>query len=93
MDSALTKFANEQYRAGELASEGEKLRAAWEAANPEYSKHGDQKLPYFRRSLKGWGRLAPSRGRLAPPEEAVDLVTGSLLSRGRKDQQLTVRPS
>ena len=90
-DQALTQYSNHLYAEGELTAEGEKLRAAWEASFPEFSRHGNQKLPRLRRALRGWARLAPTRPRYPVPEEAVDVITLKLLQRGRRDQALWVQ--
>ena len=90
-DAALSRLCNHLYSQGELAHEGEKLKAAWEAAFPDYSKNGSLHLPLMGRTLKGWRRMAPSSTRYPVPEEGADLISMRLIERGRRDQALWVQ--
>ena len=60
-DSALTLFMNYQFSVGELASEGEKAKAAFEAYHPRFARHGDLGLPKARRALIGWKKATPPK--------------------------------
>ena len=59
-DAALTEFANFLYKSGKVVGEGERLKAALEAAFPQYSRVGTRRLPCLARSLKSWKRSTPS---------------------------------
>jgi hypothetical protein len=83
LDLALCRFADHLFMEGELASEGEKLKAAMEAVYPDYARAGALGLPRFVRSLKGWRKRAPGAKRLPLPEECLDVVTETLLNKGK----------
>jgi hypothetical protein len=77
LDKALAAYCNQEWVNGELSHEGEKLRAAFEAAYPD-AKH---KMPRLVRTIKGWKKVAPGGKRHAIPEAAVDLVTSLMVER------------
>jgi len=87
-DVGLTKYANHLAGEGELCGEGQKLKAAFEALEPDFAKAGAFGLPRLCRALKGWEKLAPTQGRLAIPESVLDLMTDELLATGRAEEAL-----
>ena len=60
IDLALCKFSDERYLEGGGPAIGERLLSAWLDSYPEFAA-GD--FPNFLRSLRGWRRLRPKRGR------------------------------
>ena len=84
-DEGLTSFANELFVQGELAGEGQKLRAAFEALEPDLSRHGTLGLPRLRRALQGWERVAPNQRTVGTPEVILDAGLEDMLDRNRSD--------
>eukprot|EP00974_Lingulodinium_polyedra_P024121 2335889-Lingulodinium_polyedra.AAC.1 len=61
-------YADVLFLDGYSSGEGTKLLVAVEAVHPVYLRKGRLAVPRFRRALKGWGRLAPTRSRVPCPE-------------------------
>ncbi len=88
VDMGLVSYANHLFRRGELAGEGEKLKAAIEAFYPDFSRRGPLGLPRYSRVLTGWRRLAPPQPALPVPELILDVITDILLDEGRIEEFL-----
>ena len=79
-DDALCCYVNALAKDGEIANEGEKLRAAVEALYPAFSnRFGHLRLPKLRRSLAGWSRLTPAQRRYFLPGIVKDALVEDLL--------------
>jgi len=92
-DAALTRYANHLAREGEMPSEGDKVRAAFEAAHPRYARHGDRGLPMMRRALRGWHRWAPSQRRAKLPALVLAAIIVELVSQeetGKRETALAL---
>ena len=81
VDDALTRYANYLYKVGELAGEGEKLKASWEAVHTDYARNGPHGLPRLARALKGWKKLAPSQTQWPMPETVADAIADVMRER------------
>eukprot|EP00969_Alexandrium_andersonii_P218687 9659053-Alexandrium_andersonii.AAC.1 len=63
VDTAMAKYCESQFLAGDGAHVGERLIAAWLFHHPDFSRHGRSHLVRMSRTLKGWRRLCPGRMR------------------------------
>jgi len=90
LEDSLVQFMEHLFDGGEPANEGEKLKSAFEFANPTYQKMGPKKLPRVIRALKGWRKHAPSQKTFAIPEELAGLVAKRLWEKGKKEMALWV---
>jgi hypothetical protein len=88
LDEALCDYADFLYLDGNGHDAGEKLKAALEFERPEASRHGDLKLPRFRRAMKGWRKMAPSQTRLPMIEFIKGAISAVMLDRGWKEMAL-----
>jgi len=90
LEDSLVQFMEHLFHGGEPANEGEKLKSAFEFANPTYQKMGPKKLPRVIRALKGWRKHAPSQKTFAMPEEIAALVAKRLWEKNKKEMALWV---
>ena len=81
-DKALETFMDRRYLDGYQAEYGDKLRSAVQAKWPQFAAKGDRKLPNSDRCLKGWHKVAPSRGRDPMPEEVCCAIAAQMLVNG-----------
>jgi hypothetical protein len=82
LDIALCEYGDHMYLNGESNSAGHKLKAALEFFRPEAARAGVLKLPRFKRSLKGWRRLAPTQTRLPMVEFLKSCISGLMMHQG-----------
>ena len=61
LDHALCVYGDALFLDGYSSGEGTKLLVAVEAMHPSYLRKGRLTVPRFRRALKAWARLAPTR--------------------------------
>ncbi len=76
-------LANYLFRCGELAGEGDNLKAALQTLYPDYSHRGPLGLLRFSRVLTGWRRLAPPQPALPLPVMNLEAIAERLLEEGR----------
>jgi len=88
LDIALCEFGDHMYLNGESNSAGHKLNAALEFFRPEAARAGELKLPRFKRSLKGWRRLAPTQTRLPMVEFLKSCISGLMMHQGWHEMAL-----
>jgi hypothetical protein len=84
LDEALCDFADHLYLNGEGNDAGQKLKAAIEFVRPEAMRKGELHLPRFKRSLKGWRKLAPSQTRLPMIEFVKSSISAIMLHTGHR---------
>ena len=93
-DAALTRYANHLPREGEMPSEGDKVRAAFEAVHPRFARNGDQGLPMLRRALRGWHKWAPSQRRAKLPTVVLAAITMEFIGQqdlGKRETALALQ--
>ena len=73
LDAALCDYGDVLYLDGESCNFGQKLLASLEFVRPEAARAGKLQLPRFKKSLKGWRRLAPTQTRLPMPRHTHPL--------------------
>ena len=92
VDMALAKYLTFLWQeVGELAHEGEKTKAGFEAAYPQYGRQGRFGLPVTHRTLIGFRKCAPQGQRHPLPEEAMDLMCERFEKRGLCEEILCVQ--
>ena len=82
------RIRSHMYLNGESNSAGHKLKAALEFFRPEAARAGELKLPRFKRSLKGWRRLAPTQTRLPMVEFLKSCISGLMMHQGWHEMAL-----
>eukprot|EP00971_Amphidinium_carterae_P288648 5731547-Amphidinium_carterae.1 len=78
----MTAYINHLFDEGlsaNAAQRRQRIKAAWEALVPEYSRHGDTHLPHAVRAIKGFLRLAPPQVGHPLPEACLFAICGALL--------------
>lgn len=88
LDVALVDYADLLYLNGEASDAGTKLKAALEYHRPEAARSGTLHLPRFKRSLKGWRKLAPNQTRLPMVEHVKSAISGVMLHQGWPEMAL-----
>jgi len=88
LDVARVDLNDNLYLNGEDSTAGDKLKAAVEFYNPDYTRHGTLCLPRFAKSSKGWKKLSPAQTRLPALEEHKLAISGDLLHRGKREMAL-----
>jgi len=79
LDVALCDYADHMYLNGEGSDAGQKLKAALEFVRPEAIRKSEIHLPRFKRSLKGWRKLAPTQTRLPMIEFVKSSISAIML--------------
>ena len=75
---------------GDTCNAGERVLAAWMALNPDFSRHGLQRLPRVSRALQGWRRADPGTTRPPIPWSATCLICLSLAQSGQVEAAVAV---
>ena len=88
LDAALCDYGDVLYLDGESCNFGQKLLASLEFVRPEAARAGKLQLPRFKKSLKGWRRLAPTQTRLPMPEFLKSSISGILIHFGKREMAL-----
>lgn len=88
LDEALVDYSDLMYLNGESQDAGSRLKAALEYHRPEAAREGMLNLPRFRRSLKGWRKMAPNQTRLPMVEYIKSSISGIMLCQGWKEMAL-----
>ena len=88
LDEALCDYGDHLYLDGYGSNYGEKLMAALECERPEFARSDVLGVPRFKRTLKGWRRLAPTQTRMPMLEFLKSAISGVMLRMGLRSMAL-----
>ena len=79
VDKAVEGYLHVMFEEGKHLTYANRLIAAVAWMRPEFSRHGQLRLPRAKQAAAGWKNLAPPKSRQALPIEVVFLVVNWLL--------------